>query len=169
MDVVDVSGISYFLPILTFLIVFIVVFAVLGKIKFGSTWLQIFLGFFVAAIFVTAFGAVSFFKNITTWFVILTVSGLFLVALLSLFGSKFEKFSHGLGIAFVIIAIIAFLISGMVVYGKYINPYLPWGNGVGDDTAAGNVVGWLYTGRVIGAILLIVVGAIVAFVLSKAK
>ena len=166
--VVDVSGISYFMPILAFFVIFLVVYVVFKKISFGNNFIQLLLSFIIAAIFVTGFGTISYLTNIATWFSILIISGVFLVAILGLFG-KFEGFHKGLGIAFAIIGIIAFLVSGMLVYGSYIAPYLPWGNAINDGSQAGSAVGWLYSGRVVGAILLIVIGAVVAFVLSSGK
>ena len=168
MAVVDVSGISYFMPILAFLLVFVIVFAVLMKIKFGNEHkaLQIAASFLVATIFVTGFGAVSYLKNISTWFAVLIVTGIFLIAIIGMFGEN-AGLTKGIGVVFVVIAMIAFLVSGMVVYGNYISPYLPWGNSVGDSTGVGATTEWLYSGRVAGAILLFVVGGIVAFVLSR--
>lgn len=166
MAVVDVSGISYFMPILAFLLVFVIVFAVLMKIKFANNLIQLSISFIVATIFVTGFGAVSFLRNVSISFAILIVTGIFLIAVLGMFG-EFKGFSNAIGIAFAIIAMIAFLVSGMVVYGNYISPYLPWGNSIGDGSGVGEATEWLYSGRVMGSILLVVVGIIAALVLSS--
>jgi hypothetical protein len=168
MAVVDVSGISYFVPILAFLLVFVVVFATLMKMKFGNEHkiLQLSASFLIATIFVTGFGAVSYLKNVSTWFAVLIISAFFLITILGLFGQEGSKFGTGLGTAFAIVAIVAFLISGMVVYGSYISPYLPWGNSVGDSSGVGQTTEWLYSGRVAGAILLVVAGIVASIILA---
>jgi len=167
--IIDTSGISYFMPILVFLLVMIIVFAILQKIKlFENVWLQVFISFLIGTIFITAVGARDYVQNISIWFSVLIISAVFLFIMISFFG-KADGYLKGLQLTFLIIGIIAFLISGMMIYGNYITPYLPWGDSVGDTSGRGQFTEWLYTGRVYGAILLVVVGAIVAFVLSGLK
>ena len=71
MVAVDVSGISYFAPILAFLIVFVIIFAVLNKTKiFGevNNWVLLFVSFLVATVFVSAAGVRDYVLTITPWF-----------------------------------------------------------------------------------------------------
>lgn len=166
---VDVSSLSYFLPILAFLIVTIVVFAVLQKIKIiEAPWLQIFVSLFVAAIFVSSAASRLFVINIIPLFAVLIVSFFLLMALTGFVGGM-DGFNKGAGKGFAIAMLVVFLVVFFVVFSSYIGPYLPGSNGAGADAEAFKFLSWLYSGRVAGAIILIVVSAVVAWVLVKAK
>ncbi|MEI6849743.1 MAG: hypothetical protein WCK29_01765, partial [archaeon] len=66
------------------------------------------------------------------------------------------------------LVIIMFIISAVVVFNDTLSPYLPWSSDSGTGSA-GQFTDWFYSGRVMGAVLLIVVSAIVSFILMKAK
>jgi hypothetical protein len=166
-EVADLSGISYFLPILSFLVVFIIVFAVLNKTKLlgENKWWQLFVSFIIATIFVSAAGARDYVLNIIPWFGVLIVSFVLILAVVAFIGEPLKDMHKGLGIAFVIILILAFLVSAIFVFSDYIAPYLPWNYPAGGGSVLAD---WLYSPRVFGAILLLIVSAVVSWILVKA-
>ncbi len=163
----DVSAVTYFAPILAFFVVFLVVFAVLYKSKLlgESKWAMLFISLVIAALFVSAAGVRRYVETVTPWFGALLVSLFFLMVILGLIGSKAEGFHKGLGMLFVIIALIVFFISGVVVFSDTLAPYLPGSPEFG--TAPG--AWFLYSPPVIGAVLLILLAGVVSWVLIKAK
>jgi hypothetical protein len=163
---IDLSGISYFLPLLSFLVVMIVVFAVLQKIKiFENIWLQLFISFLLATIFVTFVGARDYVTNVVPWVVVLIVCLFFIMLFTGFIGKSIEGWNKGLGIAFVIIVLLGFLISAFFVFSASIAPYLPGGSAANSNS----ITNWAYSSRVAGAFLLLVVSALVSWVLVKAK
>ena len=67
---VDISGVTYFEPILAFLVVFVVLYAVLAKTKIlgeDNKFVNIFASFLVATIFVAAAGVREYVLTITPW------------------------------------------------------------------------------------------------------
>ncbi len=166
---VDASGISYFLPLLSFLIVLLIVFAVLVKAKIfeDSKFVQVFISFIVATIFVTAIGARQYVTTVIPWFAVLIVCLFIIFVILGFVGKSAEGMNKGIGIAFLVILIIVFLVSAIKVFGSTLGPYLPGGSG--GDTQIRTFTDWLYSGQVLGAILLLVVGVLVSWVLVKAK
>ncbi|MBI2632421.1 hypothetical protein HYW75_05435 [Candidatus Pacearchaeota archaeon] len=171
-QVADLSGIEYFLPILSFLVVFIIVFAVLNKTKIigENKWWQLFVSFVLATIFVSAAGARDYVLNIIPWFTVLIVSFVLILAVVAFIGKPIENMNKGLGIAFVVILILAFVVSAIFVFSDYIGPYLPWsqGYGSGGNQNVLGVLDWIFSPRVFGAILLLIVSALVSWVLVKA-
>lgn len=169
MSAVDLSGITYVLPIVSFLLVFVIVFAVLQKAKIiEKIWIQVFVSFLFATVFISATGPTKYVENIVPWFVMFVIS-LFLVMLMMGFVGKMSDSLHkGIGIAFVAIVIIMFVVSAIVVFNDSLSPYLPWSSDSGTGSA-GEFTNWFYSGRVMGAVLLIVVSAIVSLILIRAK
>lgn len=171
-EVADLSGVEFFLPILSFLVVFIIVYAVLNKTKIigEGKWGQLFVSFVFATIFISAAGARDYVLNIIPWFAVLIVSFVLILAVVAFIGKPVENMNKGLGVAFIVILILAFLISAIFVFSDYISPYLPWSQGYG---AGGNqdvlgLLDWIFSPRVFGAILLLIVSAVVSWILVKA-
>lgn len=170
---VDLSFINYFAPILAFLIVFIVMFALLLKLEImkDHKWANIFVSFVIASIFVSSAGTRQLTLTIIPWFAVLVICLFLIVVLLSFMGKMSDSTSKGIGIAFLVLIGLVFLVSAFVVFNETLINYLPgedFGNG-DSNPAAINLLDWLYSPRIAGAILLIVIAAIVSYVLVKAK
>ncbi len=169
MSQVDLTGITYFLPIISFLLVFVIVFAVLQKSKIiEKVWIQIFTAFLASTLFIAATGPTKYVENILPWFVIFIIALFLIFVMMGFVGKNLEFLHKGIGVAFVILVIIMFIISAVVVFNDTLSPYLPWSSDSGTGSA-GQFTDWFYSGRVMGAVLLIVVSAIVSFILMKAK
>ena len=164
----DLASLSYLAPLFAFVLVWVVVFAVLTKIQIlgDSKFMNSFIAFIVASIFVTFAGVREFVLTLTPWVALLIVSSFFLLAILGFLGVKgWEK---GIGAAVLVVFVLIFLISGMIVFSNVIGPYLPWGVAESGSEAFA-IRDWLYSARVVGAMLLIIVSAVVSWILIKVK
>ncbi len=168
----DLSAITYFAPIAAFLIVFAFTFAILiktkilGEHKIGTLLVAL----LIATLFVSAAGTIEYIQAIVPWFAALVVSLVFLLVITGLVGKPAEFMNKGIGIAFVIILSLVFLTSAFIIFSSSIFPYLPGpGFGTGGNIGATTTLDYLYSPRISGAILLIIISAIVSWVLVKAK
>lgn len=168
----DLSSFTYFVPIAAFLIVFLVVFSVLFKIKHlgDNKWFLLFISFLIASVFIATAGAVRYIGTIVPWFAVLIVSLAFILAITGFVGKPSEFMNKGIGIAFVIAAALVFLLSGFFIFSHLITGYLPGPFfGRNTDPAVIPFLSWLYSPRVAGAVLLIIISAVVSWVLVKTK
>src|SRR3989344_4743623 len=79
---VDVSSFVDLMPLLTFLIVFVLVFVVLNKTKVvDNSFFQLLVSFLLATVFVTASGAREYVQNVIPWFAVLLVCLFFILVL----------------------------------------------------------------------------------------
>ena len=168
----DVTAIAYFAPIAAFLLVFIVSFAVLFKTNIigENKWVQLFVSLLLASIFISVAGTRQYVLTIVPWFAVLLVS-LFLILILTGLTGKDAVFMHkGIGVVVVVLFGIIFLVSGFFVFSDVVLKYIPGpAYGVGADESSLYLANTLYSPRVFGAILLVIVSAIVTWVLVKAK
>jgi hypothetical protein len=170
MVVADISSFAYFAPIAAFLMVFIVVYAVFTKTKVlgESKYLNLFIAFIIATMFISVAGAREYVQTITPWIAILLVSLAFLLATLGFVGKPVESMTKGIGIGFVVIMVIVFLVSALFVFSNVFGSIVP-GPGYGDGLEPKTVffLNWLYSPTIMGAIILILISAGVSWVLVK--
>lgn len=168
--VVDVSPIAYFAPILAYLLVAIVISAVLVKTKIisESSWVNVFVALFVATLFVSAGGVRTFVEVLTPWFALLMISLFMLLLLVGFVGDPLKGMIKGVGIVFVLLFAVVFLISGFVVYSDLLVKYLPGPSyGVGADPDVLYAFDWLYSSRVMGGILLLLASGLVSWIVVR--
>ncbi len=167
---VDLSGISYFLPLLSFLVVFVIIFAVLQKTKiFESKWLQMFVAFLFSTIFVSFVGARTYILNVVPWFAVMVVCLFLIIFLISFVGKPLESWNGVVGGIFVVALLLVFLVSALLVFSSVIGPYLPGGSASGGNPDFVRFLGWAYSSRVAGGLLLLIISGLVSWVLVKAK
>ncbi len=166
---VDISALGYFAPILAFLIVMIVLFALLNKTELlgKHLFVQIFTSIVVATIFVSAAGVREYVLTITPWFGALIVSLFFILLFTGFVGKPIEGMNKGVGVAFVIVLMLIFLVSGFVIFSEVIGPYLPGGDSANANPELFRVSREIYTTRAFGAVLLLAVGGVVSYVLYR--
>ncbi len=166
----DVSAFVYFLPILSFLVVFTIMLAVLNKTKIlgENLYIQLFFSFVMATIFVTATSVRQLVLNVLPWFAVLLTALFLLMVLIGFMGKTDAMIGSGVGWIFIVILIIIFLVSGVKVFSGTLGPYLPGSPtlGTGDPTLT-NFFEWVYSPQVGGALLLIMTAALVSWVLVK--
>jgi hypothetical protein len=168
---IDISFISYFSPLLAFLIVFVVIFALLKKTKIlGEHWgTAMFISFVVASLFVSAAGIRTLTLTIIPWFAVLILSLIFIWMIILFMGDAGKSLHKPIGIIFIILLALIFLISGFVVFSETISPYLPsptFGSGEIEPNTF-FLLDFLYSPRVSGAILLIAIASLATWVLTR--
>jgi len=168
----DLTAITYFAPIATFLIVFAVSYAIFAKTKLldEKKGFNIFLSFLISAVFISAAGAISYVQTILPWIAVLLVSLVFIFAITGFIGKPAESLNKPLSIIVLIALGLIFLVSAFVVFSSGLLGYLPGPNfGLGLSQETFTIFDWLYSPRIAGAIFLIIISAIVTWVLVKSK
>ncbi|MAE49311.1 hypothetical protein CMI48_00635 [Candidatus Pacearchaeota archaeon] len=167
---VDVSFMTYFAPILAYLLVALVVGAVLMKYELvGQGWVAVLIALIVASFFVSFAGVQRYVVAIGAWFGVLAVAVLFLLFLLAFVKGKAE-FPAGLGVGVVVVALLVFVIAGIQVFSHVLGPYLPGSVAYGSgNPGVGGAVEWVISPQVLGGIFLLVVSGLAAWVLTKSS
>lgn len=170
-SVADLSGLAFFAPVLAFLAVFAILYAVLINIKIlGEYRLGIaFISFVFASIFAISTSFTNWVLNSVAFFGVLLVALFSIMLLGSLVSTDMipRKFLVWL---FAIVMIVVFIASGIHFSTGNIVNYLPGpfygvGDGVDPDTLF--FFDWLYSPPIAGAIGLIIAAVVVSFILIK--
>jgi hypothetical protein len=158
--VTTISAMSYFLPIFSFLLVFIVVYALLMKTKVlgDNTSVAIFISLILASFFVVEASLVEFIQFSSAWFGVIVVVIFFLVTVVAFIPGEapLKIFEKGV-VGWVVVGL---MISFFIVSSAYVfNWAISWGY----------VQGWFDT-EWFGMILLLVIAAVVSFtIVPKVK
>ncbi|OIO81496.1 hypothetical protein AUJ84_00970 [Candidatus Pacearchaeota archaeon CG1_02_32_132] len=168
----DASLIAYFAPVWAFLAVFVIMFALLAKTELlgESKWLNLFVSFVIASIFISAASVQQYVLTIVPWMAVLVISLFFILVLIGFIG-KGEWMHEKIGIVVVITAVVIFIVSGVKVFYTVISPYFPGSADYGFGASANGLVfsDWFFSGPVLGAIFLLALSGIISWVLVKAK
>jgi len=168
----DVSALAFLSPIFAFLAVFVIMFALLMKTKLlgddSHPWINLFVSFIIGILFVAVSPLREFVLIVVPWFAILLLGIFFIMVLVGLMGKTDDVIGKGLAWFFIIILIGIFVVSGAFVFSDNIFPYLPGPDfGIDGDPETLVFFSWLYSPKVSGAILLLVLAGAVGFVLIK--
>lgn len=154
----QIGGISYFLPIFSFLLVFILVYAVLKKSKIiDNNAVALFISLILASFFIVNAKLVDFVRFNAAWFAVFLICVVFILVFLGFVGDDYLKaFTGNKTIAFVVVGVLvlAFILSAARIF----NLVIDWTK----------LRSWAQTDW-FGMILLFVVAGIVAAVISKTK
>lgn len=152
---IDISGISYFMPIFGFLFVFVIVYALLAKTKIlgESQFVNLLIGFIIAIVFSTVGSAQEYVKTVTPWFVVLVVVLFFILIIIGLSQQKIENIMKpGFVWVFIVALILVFLFAATKVFAP-----VWW-----------DVKEFISNeGRIVGGILLLIIAALAAWVITK--
>ncbi len=151
---IDISGLSYFLPIFGFLFVFVIVYALLIKTKIlGENMLiNLIISFIVAIIFATMSSAEEYVETVTPWFVVLVIVLFFILIIIGLSQQKIaDIMKPGFVWVFIVALILIFLISAVKVFSIWqpIQEFV--------TTEA----------RIAGAIILLIIAGLAAWIITK--
>ena len=170
MATIDISGINFFMPVFSFLFVTLVVYAILvgTKILGDNKFFNLFIAFIMGVIFMSFSSLDLYVRTIVPWFVVLFIV-LFLILLLGGFaGGKTDWImGKGIGIVFVMLLVIVFLIAAIRVFNPVFHPDFGITGGENGPSMISQLTGFFGTSKVIGSILLIIIAAIVAWVVTK--
>ena len=162
---------AYFMPLFSFLLVFIISFALLNKTKIlgENSFLHVFVSFVIAIIFFVSPTAQKFTKLSMPWVGVFVVCLALIMLTLAFVGGKVENVlpSPVLGKIAVVVLLIIFLISASNVFGPVIKPYLPGSVETGGDEYLLSVKHIIFYPTVVGSIILVLIAAVVSWVLTK--
>ena len=170
MATIDYSWLNYFMPIFGFLFVFVVMYAVLAKTKLlgEGQFTNSFVSFIFAIIFVSFSPGIDFVETVIPWFVILFIALFLVMIIVGLSQKKVDDFMKPwMAWVFIVLLAIVFLISAMVVFNPVLGPYLPGQSDVGGEAFLISVKHFLYSERFLGALLLLGIAAVTAWILTK--
>lgn len=119
-------SLAYFTPILAFLLIITLVYALLAKTKIlgENASLNFLISFVIAMVFMIAPAARTYTLKTTPWIAVFLVSLFFFVLIISFAGNTGILKSKWLSIALVLALIAIFVVSGINVFGSLINNYL---------------------------------------------
>jgi len=149
------SGFNFFMPIFSYLLVFIIVYALLAKTNFlgANTGINIFISLIVAAFFIVNVSLIDYVKFSTAWVAVFIILIFFIALIVSGFTGKWDKMMEP-WVGWVIVAalVIFFVISSSVVFNWAINL---------DKVSAWMSSEWF------GFVLVLIIAGIVSWVLTK--
>lgn len=152
---IDISGLSYFMPIFGFLFVFVIVYALLSKTKIlgESQFVSLLISFIIAIVFSTIGSAQEYVQTVTPWFVVLVVVLFFILIIIGLSQQKIEDIMKpGFVWVFIVALILVFLLAATKVFAP-----VWW-----------DVKEFISNeGRIAGGILLLIIAALAAWVITK--
>ncbi len=123
---VDISGLVYLMPLFSFILVFVILFAILKNINLlgENNFIMDFVSFIIAIIFISFSDVRSYFESIIPWFVILLIVMFFIIFLgmFALGKGVSEVVNPGFVWVFVIVLFLIILIEG---YSHFLAIQLP--------------------------------------------
>ena len=155
---VSLSFIGYFMPVFSFLLVFIVIYAVLFKTKVlgDNQPVMLFVSFILSSFFIVQASLVEFVEFTSSWFAVLVIGVFFLIAIVGFIPGKepFKFLGKSSWFSWVVLGVIIglFVISSAYVFNWAVN----WGT----------VQDWFDTSW-FGMILLLAVAAVVSWKIKK--
>ncbi len=169
----DLSAFVFLAPVWVFLAVFLVIYALLLKTELlgKEKWLIIFVSFVIATIFISAASVQQYVSTVIPWMAVLIISLFFILLLVGFVGKEAAWMHKGIGITVIIAAIIVFVVSGIKVFYGSLAPYIPgsYTYGIGGNPETLLFTDWLFSGPIIGAVVLLVLSGLVSWVLVKGK
>ena len=156
MATADISGLLFFMPIFTFLFVFVVIYAILGKVKedLGTNeFLNALVSFLIATMFVTVSTMRKYIETVVPWFVILILVLFFVLMIVGFSQNKLDDLlGKKFAIGFVVVLIAIFFIAGVNVFSAVLTPFFT--KITNDD-------------RIFGSILVLAVAALASFLVTR--
>jgi hypothetical protein len=162
---------AYFMPIIAFLLVFILSYAILSRTKIlgKNNFIHIFVSFLIAVLFVSYSAMSEVTRLAIPWVAVLLVI-LFCMLLVVAFVGNMDAILKNkiLGVAVIVIILIIFLISAIQVFAPIIKPYLPTSTSeAGAESNLLQVKHVLFNPAVMGMIILLIVAAIASWIVTK--
>jgi hypothetical protein len=167
----DVSTVAYIMPLLAFLLVFVVSYALLSKTKIlgGNNFLHLFMSFVLAIVFIVSPNAQKFAMISTPWIAVLIVAIFFIMLMLVFVRGKIDDIVQSPTVAIILVGILLliFIISAINVFGPVISPYLPGSSEAGMTVQETATKHFFTSPAVIGAVILLIVAAIASWIIAK--
>jgi len=152
---VSLSGLSYFMPVFSFLFFFFLVYALLAKTKIlgENNFVHVLISLLLAVFFIVNVSLVDFVSFSSAWVVVFFVCLFFILILIGFTHGKVDVIMKPFVAWILLIALIVFfIISSAYVFNWAVNWPVVWD--------------WFYTDW-FGLVLLLVIAGIVSWVLTK--
>ena len=155
---VDLSGIGYFNPIFTFVLVVVVIFAILNRTKIigESSPIQAIVALVLGLIFASVTDVRNYMESVIPGFAVIVIA-LFFVIFLAAFGLKDMGAIMKPWLVWVFIGILAIVF----IYQGYYHLNIP-----GNDAYV-SISDWLHEGKVAGGLWLLIFAAITTFAITR--
>lgn len=153
---VDLSQIAYLTPLYSFVLVFVILFAILLKTKLlGDNKVIIsIVSLIIGVIFVSVSDVRSYIEAVTPWFSVLIIALFFVLFLVGFAIKKPEDIIKPWFVwIFIAILVLIFIIIASSSFGS--------------NTAVVDIRGWLTKGTNFGSIALVVVAAVAIFAVTR--
>lgn len=165
----DISGINFFMPVFSFLFVFIVIYAILFKTKVlgDNKFINSLVSFIMAIVFMSFSSMETYVRSVIPWFIVLVVI-LFLIMMVGMFSTKeWDKmFTKGFAWIVIVIFIVVFLIVAINVFNPIFHPDRVFVQGDNPQVFS-QLIYFIFYSNWAGTILLLIIGAVVAWFISK--
>lgn len=163
------SGINLFLPIFSFFFVLLVIYAILDKTKIlgESKFIHLLVSFIISIIFIS-FSSMEFYvRSIIPWFVVLVVI-VFMVLFIAGFSTKdFEKMmTPTFSWIIIFVLVVIFLVAAIKVFNPILHPNLIITSGQSPQIIS-QIIGFLFSSRWSGSVLLLAIAALVSWVITR--
>ncbi len=153
---------EFFLPVFSFLFIFVVMYAVLDKFKLmgENKSVKFIAALSIAMLFLFSQGTLKFINFVTPWFVVLVIVALFVLSLFMFMGVKEKDISEAVSnptVYWTVLIIIIILLLAAIgsIFGDF---FSAGGSPVTDPTKA-SVTQILVHPRVLGALFLLLIAA----------
>ena len=167
---IDISGLQFFLPIFSFLFVFLISYAILIKTKLlgEMPFVNVLVSFILAIVFMSFSSVELYIRTIIPWFAVLFVI-VFLVLLIAGLATKDLSGIMTKGFAWVIIAILVavFLVAAIKVFNPVLHPDLVVTSGDGTQPGIIEQLRDVLDNRIAGGVLLVVIAIVVSAIITK--
>jgi len=170
MGVVDISGIFFFMPVFSFLFVFLISYAILVKTKIlgEMPFVNVLVSFILAIVFMSFSSVELYIRTIIPWFAVLFVI-VFLILLVAGLATKDLDGIMTNKFAWIIISILVviFLIAAIKVFNPVLHPDLVITSGDGTQEGIVQQLRDVLGSGVVGGVMLIIIASIVAWVITR--
>ena len=167
--IIDISGINFFMPVFSFLLVFIVIYAVLWKTKVlgDNKFINSLVSFIMSIIFMSFSSMENYVTDIVPWFVVLIII-LFLVLVVVMFTTQKSSEILTKGFAWVVVAIfiVVFLIVAINVFNPVFHQDRILVSG-SQPLVVSQIIYFVFFSQWAGTVLLLIIAAAVAWVITK--
>jgi hypothetical protein len=167
----DVSF-AYFMPMIVFLLVFIIMFALLAKTKVlgGNAFVHLFTSFLIAVIFIASPALTDLTKLAMPWVMVLIVVLISILLVIGFVKGNLDSITKNpaVTVAVIIAIIVIFLVSAINVFGPIVKPYLPTAaSEAGASPDLLQIKHVLFSPSTVGMIVLLIVAAIASWIITK--
>ena len=168
---IDISGINFFMPIFSFLFVFVIIYAILAKTNLigENNFIHFLISFIIAIVFMSLSSAELYVRTIIPWFAVLIVIVFFVLVVAGFSTLKLDKImTPAFAWTLIAILVIVFLIAAIKVFNPVFHSDLGiTTGGSGDASLVQQIAVFLSESKIAGGILLIIVAIVVSWIVTK--